>query len=178
MRTPVTIGLALLVAAPLAAQDDFRWSGRLTGGKELEVKGVNGTIDAMRASGDQIEVTATKRAQRDDPDEVAIEVVEHADGVTICAVYPTPRRARRENQCAPGRGGHMNTEDNDVKVDFVVRVPAGVRFTGHTVNGDVEADGLGGDVDVATVNGDVTVTTTGSAEAHTVNGSINATMGR
>jgi len=176
--TLAAIGLATVATVPTLAAQDFRWTGQLAAGKEIEIKGVNGSIDAVAASGTQIEVTAEKRARHDDPDEVQIEVLEHEGGVTICAVYPTPRRARHDNECAPGRGGHMNTEDNDVRVHFKVRVPAGVLFTGHTVNGDIETDGLGGDVDVATVNGDVRVSTGGHAEATTVNGSIEVRMGR
>lgn len=177
MRTITVLGLALLLAAPLAAQD-FRWSGQVASGKALEVKGVNGWIHATAAGGNTIQVTATKRARHSDPDEVEIKVLEHSGGVTICAVYPTPPRAREENACTPGRDGHMRTDDNDVKVDFTVAVPAGVEFVGHTVNGDIEADGLTADADVATVNGDVTVTTRGRAEATTVNGSITATVGK
>lgn len=72
----------------------------------------------------------------------------------------------------------MSVRDNDVKVHFTVRVPAGVKFRGNTVNGELEAEGLRADAVVSTVNGSVRVETTGNAEAHTVNGSIYATMGR
>src|SRR3970282_1900829 len=129
-------GLALAglvtLAAPLAAQD-FSWSGRLAAGKELEIKGVNGWVRAEGASGDEIQVTAQKRARGDDPADVKIEVVEHDGGVTICAVYPTPRRARHDNECAPGSRGHMSTEDNDVKVDFTGEGPAGAGLIAPTV---------------------------------------------
>ncbi|HXE58948.1 MAG TPA: DUF4097 family beta strand repeat-containing protein [Gemmatimonadales bacterium] len=172
-------GAASLPAVPLhAVQDEFRWSGRLAAGKVVEIKGVNGDVSATAAGGNEVEVVAVKSARRSDPAEVEIKVVEHANGVTICAVYPTPRRARRENVCAPGDEGHMGTEDNDVSVRFTVRVPAGVRFVGRTVNGDVEAAALAADVEAHTVNGGVSVSTKGHARASTVNGSIVATMGR
>ena len=35
----------------------------------------------------------------------------------------------------------MNVRDNDVTVTFTVHVPAGVRFVGRTVNGEITADG-------------------------------------
>jgi hypothetical protein len=107
---------------------------------------------------------------------VQIEVVEHDDGVTICAVYPSD--GRRENVCGPGKGGHSNVRDNDVQVHFTVKVPAGVRFIGTTVNGAVEVASVASDVDVATVNGSIRISTSGHAEATTVNGSIVASMGR
>lgn len=160
-----------------AAQDEFHWSGRLAAGKTLEVRGVSGTVRAEPATGGEVVVDAVKRGRRSDPAEVRIEVVEHDGGVTICAVYPTPRRARQDNECQPG-GGHNSTDNNDVNVDWTVRVPAGVTFEGHNVNGDVEAIGLAGDVHASSVNGDVEVSTTGMAQATTVNGSIEVRMGR
>jgi len=176
MRTWLMAGAAALVAPALAAQD-FEWTGRLSAGKTVEVRGVNGDLRAEAAAGNAVLVTAVKRARRSDPADVKIEVVEHADGVTICAVYPTPRDARRENSCEPG-GGHSSTRDNDVTVTFTVRLPAGVKFEGRTVNGEVEALGLRADAAVSTVNGSIEVSSTGLVEANTVNGSIRATMGR
>ncbi len=157
--------------------EDFHWTGRLAEGKILEIKGLNGDVTVERASGSEIEVTATARARRSDPSEVRIEMVEHDEGLTFCAVYPTPR-GERENYCGPGSEGRMNNRNNDTDVEFLVRLPDGVRLAGRTVNGDVEALGLRADVVVATVNGDVDVSTTGYAEANTVNGSIEARMGR
>jgi hypothetical protein len=138
-------------------------------------------VRAMMSTGPDVEVTAIKRARRSDPDEVEIKVIEHADGVTICAVYPSSgRRSRRDwdnepNRCGPGES-HNHIDNNDVNVEFTVRVPAGVRLTGATVNGDVIVESLKSDVLATTVNGSVEVSTTGYAEAETVNGSIRAAM--
>ncbi len=71
----------------------------------------------------------------------------------------------------------MNVRDNDVNVAFAVRVPAGVRFIGRTVNGDVSADGLAAPVSVRTVNGEATFSTSSYGDASTVNGSIRGSMG-
>lgn len=176
---PLILAAIALGALPVAAQQqDFNWRGRLAPGKRLEVKGVNGDVRAVAASGNEVVVTAAKRARRSDPDDVKIEVIEHAGGVTICAVYPTPARARRENVCEPGDAWHSSTDNNDVKVDFEVQVPAGIEFAGQTVNGEMSAEGLKGDVKASSVNGSVRVTTTGLAEASTVNGSVYVEMGR
>ena len=167
-------GLALAPRAA-AAQGEFHWKGKIAPGKSIEIKGVNGDVRAVAGSGD-VEVTAVKHARRSDPDEVKIEVVPHDDGVTICAVYPSD--GRRENSCDAGEGGHMNVHDNDVTVDFTVRVPAGVRFVGKTVNGEVAAADLSSDVEANTVNGSIRISTAGYAEAQTVNGEIVASLGR
>ena len=168
-----------LASGMVAAQEsgDFSWRKRMSAGQTLEIKGINGEVRAVLADGDEAEVTATKKARRSDPDDVEIKVLEHGDGVTICAVYPTPERARRENECVAGEGGHMNTENNDVEVTFIVKVPRGVHYTPQTVNGDVRVTGLRSNVDASTVNGSVRISTTGQALANTVNGSIDASMG-
>lgn len=156
--------------------NEFRWRKALGAGRVVEIKGVNGNVRAEASAGGEVEVVATKTSRRDPTDTVRVEAVEHADGVTICAVYPS-RDADKPNVCSPGEGGRMSVNNNDVKVDFVVRVPPGVRFAGRSVNGNVEATGMSSDVDASSVNGNVRITTTGLARAATVNGSINATMG-
>ncbi len=181
MRTNM-IALALMaaatiVSAPAAAQDtDFQWRGEVAQGQTMEIRGVNGAIQALASPDGSVHVEATRRARRSDPESVRIEVVRHGGGVTICAVYPTPAGSRRENECRPG-GGQSSVRNNDVRVDFIVRVPAGVRFDGHTVNGDIDAESLRSDVNANTVNGSVTIQTNGFAQAKTVNGGITCRMG-
>jgi hypothetical protein len=161
---------------PLDSQEEFRWQGRVQPGQTVEIKGVNGSVRAEGSGGNQVEVVANKKGRRSDTKEVEIRVVEHAGGVTICAVYPSSD-ASRPNDCQPGRAGNMNVQDNDVEVNFTVKVPAGVRFAGRTVNGGVEAERIGSDVEARTVNGDISISASGIAEASTVNGSIKASMG-
>jgi DUF4097 and DUF4098 domain-containing protein YvlB len=157
------------------AQNPQSWKGTVLQGSAIEIKGVNGGITASAASSGEVEVSAVMRGRRSNPADVKLDIVQHAGGVTICAVYPSPDE--RPNECQPGGGGRMNVRDNDVTVAFTVRVPPGVRFVGRTVNGDVKADGLSSDVSVQTVNGDASFSTSGFGEASTVNGSITAAMG-
>ena len=175
-RVAGAVAALLLVAAAAQAQD-FRWQGSIPQGGSIEIKGVNGDVKAEPSGSNQVEVVAEKRARRDNPDDVRIEVVPHGNDVTICAVYPS-RDGAKPNECAPGNGGRMNVQNNDVTVRFTVRVPAGVTFVGRSVNGEVEAMQLSGDVDLKTVNGSVNFSTTGMARASTVNGSIRGSMGR
>jgi len=178
MRSLVIAVFLCVATVAVAAGQDFNWHGRLAAGKRLEVKGVNGDVRAVLASGAEAVVNARKHSRRSDPEDVKIEVVESEDGITICAVYPTPRRARRENTCEAGDHWSSSTDNNDVTVDFEVQVPAGIEFNGQTVNGQMSAEGLKGDVRASSVNGSVRVSTTGLAEASTVNGSVYAEMGR
>lgn len=159
--------LPALACGLLSAQgNEFRWHGTIAAGQLIEIKGVNGSIRAEPASGSEVEVVATKEGRRSDPNDVDIRVVPHSGGVTICAVYPSDN-SRRPNECKPGSSGGMNVKNNDVRVDFRVRVPRRVAFTGRT-----------GDIEAHTVNGNVRIATTGYAQAHTVNGSIDASLGR
>lgn len=170
------LALSALALPALAAQEDFHWSGAVAQGAAVEIKGVNGGITATGTSGGQVEVTAVKKGRKSDPADVKIEVVEHAGGVTVCAVYPST--GATENKCAPGNGGRMNVKDNDVNVEFHVKVPAGVRFVGKTVNGGISASGLAADAEASTVNGGVEIDAAGTARATTVNGGITARLGR
>lgn len=175
-------GLALGVCTPAAAaaqasasREEFRWQGQVQPGQNVEIRGVNGGIDASPSSSGRVEVTAVKTARNSDVRDVRIVVVPHPEGVTICAVYPDVDG--EPNECRAG-GGRNSTRDNDVKVQFAVRVPAGVTFTGRTVNGGIDARDLDGRVSLHTVNGDVEIATSSYASVKTVNGSITARLGR
>ncbi len=167
------VSAGLLVAALLAApgfataqQPGFRWEKALAAGKTLEISDINGSIEARPADGGAALVTARKTAR--------IVVEERADRIVLCVVYESG------DSCRGGRHDHDHSDDrhDDIRVDFTVRVPTGVRLEASTVNGEVTARDLRGDVDVSSVNGDVEATGTGVVAASTVNGSITAALGR
>lgn len=193
MQTLSTLGIAFVAWAGYSAADHvlhlssaqpvatvqtpaWNWSGTVAKGKTIEIKGINGDVHATASTDDKVAVTAVKKGRKSDPESVKLEVVTTDAGVTICAVYPGD--GKRPNTCEAGEDGHMNTKDNDVTVDFNVQVPAGVKFSGRTVNGSVGTDRLGSDADVSTVNGDVRVIAAGVVRANSVNGSIDVSMGR
>lgn len=163
--------------SPVASQEkEFRWNGRVASGRTIEIKGINGNIHAEPSSGNEVEVVANKQGRRSNPDEVQVKVIEHEGGVTICAVYPSSDKSQ-PNDCRPGKDWHSHVDNNDVEVDFTVRVPQGVRLSAKTINGTVETGLIGSDVEAFTVNGSIRVAATGYVEAMTVNGSINASFG-
>ena len=183
MNRTVMIAVALAALASIqparsvAQTRDWDWKGQIKRGDIIEIRGVNGSVRAERTSGDEVEVVARLRAEDDDPNEIRMEVVQHSGGVTICALYPDTDEDR-PNECQLRGRGRNNVKHNDVNVDFTVRVPAGVRFSGWTVNGGVEARNIDGDVVAHAVNGDIDVSSSGLVKASTVNGSITASMGR
>jgi hypothetical protein len=186
--TAVFLGSAVLAAmtipgAGLHAQGDtFEWSGRMSSGQALEVRGIVGNITTTLASGDRAQVVARKRGDSDDFHQVAVEMAEDGDLIVICAVYGEWNHG--EGRCHPDRRDwddededrHRNV-DMDVKVDYEVRLPAGVDFEGNVVSGDIQAEGLRSDVRVNTVDGEISVITTGRAWANSVSGDIEIDMG-
>ncbi|HYW11921.1 MAG TPA: hypothetical protein VE871_08190 [Longimicrobium sp.] len=178
---------ALPAATRQNGQEDFRWSGRVARGDKIEIRGLMGAVRAEPASGDQVEVVG--RRVGDNADQVRIEVVETDDGVLICAIYPMERSTRRGNEnaragsgregaCSNANAGEMNLTGDEPRIEFAVRVPAGVRFTARNIQGDIHASNLRGAVDAASVGGNVRVSTTGAARAATVNGNVEATFGQ
>jgi len=156
--------------------DAFRWKGKVPAGQLVEIRGLNGNIHAEPAAGNDVEVVAYKTGQVYEGAGVQVRVVEHKSGVTICAVYPLADG--QMSDCQPGANSPRASLNNNVNVDFMVRLPKGVRFVGRTVNGQVEAKALEADTEAHTVNGNVRLSTAGAAKVETVNGSITASVGR
>ncbi|MEX2584185.1 MAG: hypothetical protein WD766_12980 [Gemmatimonadota bacterium] len=141
--TLLTLSAALVVSvlAPLdapaqgSAADPFTRDGVMQPDQTPEIEGVNGPVVAVAASGSIARVSATRTGRRNDPDDVEIAVVEHAGGVTICAIYPSS--LLRRNECRPGSEGRVSARNNDVRVAFEVQVPPSVALTARTTNGGI-----------------------------------------
>jgi len=163
--------LAPVTSAQTQSGDEWRWSGKLSPDQVLQIKNVNGSIEADGVAGDTVEVVAVRSG--DDKDQVHIELVNSGDGVTICAVYPG-----HGNTCTAGGSYHQEVHDVHARVEFTVKIPRTLRFDAQTVNGRVRAEELGRFVRATTVNGNVEVSTDAWAQATSVNGSVKARMGR
>lgn len=164
--------------------DEFRWNGVIANGLAIEVKGINGEISAEPASGNEVQVVAIKRSRKSDVNMVQIKVTQHAGGVTICALYPNedglyPNDCSKDGDDSDQRRGDNSgrIKNNDVRVDFQVRVPRDVNFFGRTINGEVRVNSLSSNARVQTINGSIKISTSGYAEASTINGSITAKLG-
>ncbi|WP_394821558.1 DUF4097 family beta strand repeat-containing protein [Pendulispora albinea] len=180
--TPVRPAHAGSADAPVSlssgtAGGDFHYEKAIVPPKSLEIRGVNGNVRALGTPSGTVEVRATKKAERGDPASQRVVVAEHDAGVVICALSAN----QPDSDCKPAdesdyapRG--TNSSGADVKVDFEVRVPAGVPFIARTLNGDIEAKEMRGQVRLLTLNGDVDVSTTGRLVAKTLNGRIVAPL--
>jgi beta-lactamase regulating signal transducer with metallopeptidase domain len=150
---------------------DFRWNGRLDQGKILEVRVGHGTIRTIRSADGLIHVDARIK----DPGRVRVDIVRRAPGISICTVVSTPQGD--ESECQPGHGPKQAQTVNS-RVDFVVHIPAGIRFTGSIDHGDIALDNPASAVNAATLDGNITVSLADgqSADFHAnvINGTIEA----
>lgn len=190
-------------AAPAGAQQNlgrndtsWHWDGQVASGQWLRVFNVNGPMTVTASSDGSVHVRAEKHARSGgDPTTVHFDVVRDNRGVSICALWTD------DATCDAG-GSHNNSihtgswdRRQNVQVTFEVQVPAGVRasmntvngelnitrvtgeVTARTVNGQVQVRDVGAAVNATTVNGDITVDTRGGpVSAETVNGSIDVQM--
>jgi hypothetical protein len=177
---------AALAAPPtsLAAQEpgtpqpgarDFTWAGRVPAGRWLRVRDLNGSIRVEAADGDRAEVTAVKHGRHglEDVRVVTSTIGEGGQDVLICALWGERATCDEDGSHSPG-----NVRNNDVTVDFTVRLPRGVKAAMSTVNGSVRVAGATAAVEAETVNGEVdAVSAGGPVTATTVNGDVRASMG-
>lgn len=158
------------------APDDFHWQGNLKAGQTLEVLNTNGEIAANRASGDAARVAGVRGGDNDDHD-LFIEVVEYADGVTVCAVYAKEKAPGRCHRGGVSSESSHESHGHRAKINFDVQVPHGVLFHALTTNGAVHCVNLESVVHAAATNGNVEVSTSEWASATTTNGGVRVAMG-
>ena len=150
------------------AEDTWTRSYKLAPGGTLELINVNGRIDALPASGDEVEIVGLRKAEgtSDEAAKALLDKVEMREevGNTRVRVEVRPPRLR-------GFSGHQ--------VRWTVRVPKGVNVDLRTVNGGVKLTGLQGDVIAKTTNGGVTGTgvLSQAVDASAVNGGIEIEFG-
>lgn len=201
----IALAFVSVAAAPqwLRAQGDGRdastwtWDGRVTSGNTFRLSSVNGPVSIESSSDNMVHVRAEKIVNRGNVTDVHFQVIQTGGDVRVCALW-------RQDVCdEDGMHSRRNNDDgdddqnhHDVRVRFTVRVPAGVKVSAGTVNGEmrvrdvssdvsamtvnglVEVTDVGGEVRANTVNGRVDVSTkSGPVRANTVNGDINVRMG-
>lgn len=175
--------LALAASVPMAVmtagaqeRDTWEWSGTLAEGRTVFLHNVNGEVRFETGSGNTVEVRAVKRWRRGDPDEVRIEARQSGSGdgnILICAFWNERATCDEDGYQGSNNNRRWTNRDNDVAVEFTVRVPAYARIDANTVNGAIRIEEVAGTVRARTVNGGIEArSTTGRVYANTVNGSI------
>src|SRR4029453_18123382 len=103
-----------------STERDFSWDGRITNGRWLYVRNLNGSIRVERATGDRAEVTGVKRWRRGNPEDVRIETrrLGGDDGdVIICAFWTDNASCDEEGYRSKG-DNDRHSHDNDTSVEF------------------------------------------------------------
>lgn len=172
----VSVAPASVMAQRQTDRDAFNWSGRISSGHWIRIRNLSGEITVTASNSDRVEVTATKRWRRSDPQTVRIDVRKYGsndEDVVICAIWGD------RSSCDEHQYESRGVRNNDVSVDFRVALPRGVKVGVSTVNGAVSVEGATSEVEASTVNGEVEATSSGGpVNATTVNGSVTAKMGR
>jgi hypothetical protein len=173
-----------LAAAQRGNDDSFKWDARVPNGRWVYLRNLNGEVRIERSTNDRVSVTAVKRWRRGNPQDVKIVAEKAADGesVVVCALWGPDARCDEDGYRSSNRNGRDgwwgSNNDNDVSVEFIVRVPAGVRVDASTTNGDMSVVGVTAEVIARTTNGDVRAESAGGpVSARTTNGNVNARMG-
>ncbi|MDQ6634538.1 MAG: hypothetical protein M3Z10_07245, partial [Gemmatimonadota bacterium] len=126
------IVLTALVAAPavLHAQDRqtqrdaFTLSERVPAGQWIRVRNMNGDVRVRASTSDKVEVVGTKTWRRGDPKDVQIETKKSSDGsILVCAIWSENTRCTEDGYSTHNDGWRRGDRNNDVAVDFEVRVP-------------------------------------------------------
>ena len=138
-------------------ENEFKWRGKIAAGGIVEIFGVKGDIQAEASAGNEVEVVAFKRGDPEELHRVAIRVEEAEGKVRICTAFPNlegvgdPQcleslewssqvwNGNRELRLRYQDGKRQSIRLIDVQVQYKVRVPAGLRFTAHTLRGDITA---------------------------------------
>jgi hypothetical protein len=160
----------------------FTWSGIVREGRWVYVRNLNGPVRVEQGTGDKVEVRAEKRWRRGDPEDVKITVRQAGTGggdVIVCALWNDRSTCDEDGYHSRSDGWWRNNDQNGVQVEFVVRLPAGVKVDASTVNGGVEIEGATSNVVAHTVNGSIDARSTGgSVTAHTTNGDVMVSSAR
>ncbi len=159
----------------------FQWNGTVASGNWVRIRNLNGGIRVERSSGSEVEVVAEKRWRRGNPDDVSIKVTHTGSGgrdVLVCAIWEErTERCDEHGYEMDDNNRNRRGRDDDVAVNFTVRLPEGVRLLASSVNGELDITGASSEVDARTVNGAISARSTGGpVTAETVNGDISVEM--
>jgi beta-lactamase regulating signal transducer with metallopeptidase domain len=181
-----TIAALTIVTIPLAAmtpwsdgqlastaKDDFHWKGVVPRGKWVEVLALYGDMRVEPSTTNEVEILAVRKVG--DPKSYRIATESDKNGNRFCVISSSVKSL---SPCRTGEGLTLGHGVRNTRVDFLVKVPAGVGVSLHTGRGNIAAEGVHSYVWGTADKGDISIVTTDLAEASTNVGSISAEFGR
>ena len=161
------LAILALTAAPLAAQQtssatqappDFRWEKALPAGSQVSLHNISGDVDVTPSTSGKVEIVGVRRRGRWSED-MTVEVVEHARGITVCAMDKTRDWTCDEDGLRTRDDRRRRRGDDDWdrsgEINIVVKLPRGMRVSAGSVSGDVSIIGAEGMVRGSSVSGNV-----------------------
>jgi hypothetical protein len=188
------VGFGLLALATLSAaacgsmgpeRSDpalFTWSGELKAPAAVRIQNTNGSIEVKPSEDDTVRVTAGARWHRGNPKtDLHFQVASAGSDVTICVLWSAGTCTDTESAGRHDfwkvfskmfRGGR----GTDANVTLTVFVPARVKVSASTLNGNVYVTATA-PVKARTLNGNIKVATAiGPVDAETLNGGVDVRM--
>lgn len=155
----VALTASLAGAQTVVGRSDDSWTTHetLARGQRLRLTSPNGTITISPSTGNEVEIRAEKRAERGARiEDVGFVVKKSSEGLVVCAVYDDG------DDCDLADGYQQSRRRwrdgwNAPRVNFIVRMPAGVLLQAETGNGDVRVTTSDGPVTARSGNGDIDV---------------------
>jgi hypothetical protein len=141
---------------------------------EVKVVEVDGSITVEASASTEISLLATAKG------DLEIKKGQENDGLFETTLANGTLRIGRRDTEHKGWNWSRIFDDDDVRIDYVLKVPPTVSLGVTTVNGKIATRGIDGDTKATTVNGSIDIETGGSHGLHatTVNGRVRAKFTR
>ncbi|MEO5824394.1 MAG: DUF4097 family beta strand repeat-containing protein [Gemmatimonadales bacterium] len=174
MTRSIAVVAALATLAGTLSAQETRFTRQLAAGSVVELDNINGSITVSQTSGRTAEVIVTKTVKKGDGNLVKAIMEERNGVMRVCTIY-----LNRDPNRSSCKGNNSTKGDQfEIVMDYVVRLPAGVRVRGETVNGGITVNAIDAPADLETVNGDIRVDAGAAGSLQTVNGSIRGSFAR
>lgn len=142
--------------------------------EEVTVFEVDGSITVEASTTNEISLLATAKG------DLEVKKGVENDGLFETTLAGNTLRIGRKEIKRKGWNWEIIFGDDDVRIDYVLKVPPTVSLAVTTVNGRIATRGIDGETDASTVNGSIDIETAGSHGLHasTVNGRVRAKFTR
>ena len=149
--------------------DIKEWKGKVAEGQTFEVKWGYGDVSVSDSTDGDVHLTIEHVPGATAP---VFQLLEHDQGVTLCAIYPNPK-----NRCEPGDRGSLfgGINRKSSKTNLTIALPPYVRFASRAAGGNVSSKFTGAAAfDV--MMSDMTILAGTDVEAENVSGIIKVVL--
>ena len=157
-------GCNLHIGSGIEARESWTRTYTVKQGATLTVRESNGTIRVGIGAGDKIEVIATRISRGSTEEAAKADLKTYSIGETS-----TPEMVELDSSA----GGLQSVMHSSRRVDYDIKVPAGLNVNLKTANGQIDVQGVTGTLTIDAVNGEIEATNLGgAADVTAINGSV------